>query len=124
MNLLTGREFQVGSQGNVLSINWKLTTAGGKYVTPINTAASAEQHQQVDDYSRAFSSQQTPYFRTDLKIGYKMNRRRLTHEYALDLQNFTGNQNIFQQAYNPRTNAIGTAYQQGFLPLPFYWMTF
>lgn len=124
VNVLTGREFKLGRRGNVLIINWKLTTAGGKFVTPINLSASAEQHQQVDDYSRAFSSQQTPYFRTDLKIGYKMNRRRLTHEMALDLQNFTGNQNVFQQAYNPRTNTLGTAYQQGFLPLPFYRLTF
>ncbi|MFD2574058.1 hypothetical protein ACFSUS_25705 [Spirosoma soli] len=124
VNLLTGREFRVGRQGNVLSINWKLTTAGGKYVTPVNRSASATQHQQVDDYNQAFSSQKAAYFRTDLKLGFKINRRRLTHEYALDLQNFTGHQNIFMQAYNPRTNTIGTAYQQGFLPIPFYRLTF
>jgi hypothetical protein len=28
----------------------------------------------------------------------------------------TNNRNVFQQAYNQRTNRIGTAYQQGFLP--------
>jgi hypothetical protein len=124
INLLAGREFRLGRNGNVFSINWKLTTAGGQFVTPIDLAASADIKQQVNDYSRAFSSQQDPYFRTDLKLGYKINRRRFTHEIAIDLQNFTANQNIFQQAYNPRTNRIGTAYQQGFLPIPFYRLTF
>ncbi len=124
LNLLAGREFRLGKRGNVLSINWKLTNAGGRYVTPIDFAASAERKQQMNDYANAFSSQQTPYFRTDLKIGYKINRRHLTHEIALDLQNITNSQNIFQQAYNPRTNTLGTAYQQGFLPLPFYRLTF
>lgn len=124
LNLLAGREFRLGRRDNVVSVNWKLTNAGGRYVTPIDFAASAERGQQMNDYDRAFSSRQTPYFRTDLKIGYKINRRRLTHEIALDLQNLTNSQNVFQQAYNPRTNTVGTAYQQGFLPLPFYRLTF
>ena len=33
-------------------------------------------------------------------------------------------QNVFQRAYNQRTNKIGTSYQQGFLPVPFYRLTF
>jgi len=124
LNTLFGKEFLIGSRNNVLSINWKLTTTGGRFVRPINLTASAEARTTVFDNSRAFLEQQDGYFRTDLKIGYKMNRRRLTHEIAIDLQNFTNNQNIFQQAYNPRTNRIGTAYQQGFLPIPFYRLTF
>ncbi|WP_342089087.1 TonB-dependent receptor [Dyadobacter sp. OTU695] len=124
VNTLAGKEFKLGKRGNVLTISWKLTVSGGKYVIPINTAASAEENRQVDDYDQAFAEQQDAYFRTDLKIGYKINQRRLTHELALDLQNFTNNKNIFQQAYNARTNRVGTAYQQGFLPIPFYRLTF
>jgi len=124
VNLLTGREFRLGRRNNVFSINWKITTAGGRYTTPINLEQSGAQGRAVNEYDRAFSSRQTPYFRTDLKVGYKINRARLTHEIAFDLQNLTNNQNVFQQAYNPRTNRIGTAYQQGFLPVPFYRLTF
>jgi len=124
LNLLTGREFRLGRRNNVFSINWKVTTAGGRYTTPIDLTKSAAEGQAINEYNRAFSVQQTPYFRTDLKIGYKINRARLTHELALDLQNVTNNENVFQQAYNPRTNRIGTAYQQGFLPVPFYRLTF
>jgi hypothetical protein len=93
-------------------------------VRPIDLAASAEGNTTVYDDRRAFEEQLSDYFRMDLKLGFKMNRRRLTHELALDLQNVTNNRNVFQQAYNQRTNRIGTAYQQGFLPIPFYRLTF
>ncbi|MEI7584276.1 TonB-dependent receptor [Runella sp.] len=123
-NVLAGKDILIGRRNNVLSINWKLTSAGGRYIRPINLSASADTRATVYDDTRAYLQQQNGYFRTDLKIGYKLNRRRMTHELALDLQNFTNSQNIFQQAYNPRTKKIGTAYQQGFLPVPFYRLTF
>lgn len=123
VNVLAGKDISLGSRG-VVSINWKLTSAGGKYIRPINLEASAEANATVYDEARAFMQQQDGYFRTDLKIGYKLNRRRSTHELAIDLQNITNHKNIFQQAYNPRLNKIGTAYQQGFLPIPFYRLTF
>ncbi len=124
VNALAGKEFRVGRKENLFSINWKVTTAGGRYVRAIDLAASAARNTTVYDDRQAFRQQLDDYFRMDLKLGYKMNRRRLTHEIALDLQNITNNQNVFQQAYNPRTDRIGTAYQQGFLPIPFYRLTF
>ncbi|MDJ1468454.1 TonB-dependent receptor [Xanthocytophaga flava] len=124
VNLLAGKEFHIGKKDNVLSINWKLTTTGGRYIQVIDMARSAEMNTTIFDDSQAYTKQQSAYFRTDLKIGYKMNRKHSTHELAIDLQNITNNQNIFQQAYNPRTNRIGTAYQQGFLPIPYYKLTF
>jgi CarboxypepD_reg-like domain len=124
LNLLAGKEWRIGSKNNVLIASWKVTTAGGRYTTPINTTRSAELRTEVSDFSRAFSEEQPAYLRIDLKLGYRMNRARLTHEFALDLQNVSNQQNVFQQAYNPRTNRIGTAYQQGFLPVPYYRVTF
>ncbi|MDJ1493350.1 TonB-dependent receptor [Cytophagaceae bacterium DM2B3-1] len=124
VNLLAGKEFHIGKKDNVLSINWKLTTTGGRYIQVIDMARSVVMNTTIFDDSQAYTKQQSAYFRTDLKIGYKMNRKHSTHELAIDLQNITNNQNIFQQAYNPRTNRIGTAYQQGFLPIPYYKLTF
>ena len=124
INLLAGKEWRIGSKNNVLIANWKVATAGGRYTTPINVARSAELRTEVNDFSRAFSEEQPAYLRIDLKVGCRMNRARLTHEFALDLQNVSNQQNVFQQAYNPRTNKISTAYQQGFLPVPYYRVTF
>lgn len=123
LNVLAGKEFRIGN-GNIFGINWKMTSAGGKYVTPINFEQSQAEHRMVEDIANAFTNQLDGYFRTDLKISYKINRKRLTHEFSLDLQNLTNRQNVFQQAFNPHTNRIGTSYQQSFLPIPFYRLTF
>jgi hypothetical protein len=124
VNFLAGKEFKIGSRGNILSINWKVTSAGGRFIRPVDLNRSAQAGYAVYDDANAFTQQQTAYFRTDLKFSYKINRKNLTHEIAIDLQNITNNQNVFQQSYNPRTQRIGTAYQQGFLPIPFYKLTF
>lgn len=124
VNLLAGKDFKIGKKNNVFTISWKVTTAGGNYITPIDVAASRQQGGAVYDRKNAFSSQNPAYFRTDLKFSLKINRKKLTHEIAIDLQNFTGNQNLFQQGYDVRTNQITNTYQQGFLPIPFYRLTF
>ncbi|WP_375435164.1 TonB-dependent receptor domain-containing protein [uncultured Hymenobacter sp.] len=123
-NALLGREFRVGHKSNTFTVSLKAATTGGRYVTPLDYEASSQVRTAIYRYDRAFSEQQANYFRADVKLGYKINRARLTHEIAIDLQNVSNNDNVFEQAYNPRTNRIGTAYQQGFLPIPFYRLTF
>jgi hypothetical protein len=59
-----------------------------------------------------------------VKLAYRKEYKRSSLEIAVDLQNVTGNQNIFAQNYNPRTNTIVTQYQQGFFPVPFIRYTF
>lgn len=124
VNVLAGKEFAIGSRGNILTVSWKLTTAGGRFIRMVDLERSTQANTTIYDDSRAFNQQQADYFRTDLKIGYKINKNRLTHEIAIDLQNLTNHQNVFMQAYNPRSGRIGTAYQQSFLPIPFYRLTF
>jgi hypothetical protein len=125
LNVLAGKEWKVGrSKTNVLVFNVRATTVGGRYFTPLNLAASRAQGQAVYDEARAFSERQTPYFRADLRLAYRKEYKRSTLEFALDLQNVSNNQNIFQQAYNRRTNRIVNEYQQGFFPVPFVRYTF
>ena len=123
-NALFGREFRVGRRDNTFTVSLRGALTGGRYETPILLPESGTAGRAIYDYGRAFSEQQPAYFRADVKLGYKINRPRLTHEIAFDLQNVSGNENIFQRTYNPRTNKIGTSYQQGFLPVPFYRVTF
>ncbi|MFM7856891.1 MAG: TonB-dependent receptor, partial [Flammeovirgaceae bacterium] len=90
----------------------------------LNFAASQVRGQAVYNENLAFSEKQDPYFRADFRIAYRKEYKRSTLEFALDLQNVTGNQNIFAQTYNPRTNSIANQYQQGFFPVPFVRYTF
>ncbi|MBX2897414.1 MAG: TonB-dependent receptor [Cyclobacteriaceae bacterium] len=123
-NGLFGKEFSLGSKQKYLSINLKVTTIGGKYLTPIDFEASQQNGRTIYKENEAYTEKQDPYFRTDLRIAYRKEYKKSTLEIALDLQNVTNNQNIFSQSYNPRTNAIVTQYQQGFFPVPFVRYTF
>lgn len=115
-NALVDREFKIGRRDNTFTVSLKGAVTGGRYETPIDLEASRSVHEAVFQYDRAYTQRQPNYFRADVKLDYKINRARLTHEIAVDLQNVSGNENVFQRAYNPRTNVIGTSYQQGFCP--------
>lgn len=122
-NLLTGKEWEL-TPDFTLFVNVRMSLTGGRYLTPLDTAASAAQKTAVFQTDRAFSERQTPYFRTDLRVGYRWEYGWSTMEFAIDIQNISDHQNIFLQRYNPRTNTISTEYQQGFFLVPTFRMTF
>ena len=122
-NILGGKEWTLKKR-NTIAINLKTTYAGGKRYVPIDFAASQLSGETERNFNDAFEKRYKDYFRTDLKIAYRMNRKRCTHELAIDLNNIFGTKNIFQQQYNVKTNSITTEYQLGFLPIPLYKITF
>jgi hypothetical protein len=122
VNLLAGQEIKFGD--DILTINLRLSTTGGRFLTPIDAELSKQQQRAVFDETRAFSERQTAYFRADFKIGYKIEYANSTMEFSLDLQNITNHQNVFAQQYNRTTNSIVTEYQQGFFPIPTFRYTF
>ncbi len=124
LNLLAGKEWKLGSNGRFFSLNVKLTTIGGKYLTPIDFEESQQLGRTVYKESEAFSTKQDPYFRTDIKLSYRKEYVKSTLEVSLDLQNIFNTKNIFSQSYNPRTNSIVTQYQQSFFPVPYVRFTF
>lgn len=123
-NGLFGKEWQIGSKNRILGLDLKSTLAGGQYITPINLAASQAANEAIFQESLAYSVKNPAYFRTDLKINYRVNKKGLTHEWALDIQNVFNNQNLFRQTYNPMTQQIVESYQLGFFPIPQYRLTF
>lgn len=124
-NILGGKEWQIGkNKKSFLSVNLKVTTIGGKYLTPIDFEASQQTGRTIYREQDAYSQKQDAYFRTDIKLSYRKEYKRSTLEIAVDLQNVTGNQNVFSQSYNARTNTVVTQYQQGFFPVPFVRYTF
>ena len=114
-NLLAGREFRL-SERNTLSIDTRLTLAGGRYYTPINLPASIQKGETVLYADQAFSQKMNDYFRADIKLTYRHNGQRLTQEWFIDFQNVTNARNIFTQNYDARAQRIRTQYQLGFFP--------
>jgi len=123
-NALGGKEWNIGSKDNELSVYLKSTLAGGRKYSPIELEASqAAGSEEVID-NEAFTLQYGDYFRLDLKIAYRMNRKRSTHEFSLDLQNVTNRQNEFRRSFNARTGAETVEYQLGLFPVPQYRILF
>lgn len=124
LNVLAGKEFKVGKKGSVLALNAKVGTIGGRYLTPLDLAASQMAGSAVYISTQAFSVKQPDYFRADFKIAYRKEFRKSTMEISLDLQNITNHRNVFNQTYDRRTNKIVNNYQQGFFPVPLFRYTF
>lgn len=123
VNLLGGREFRISDNG-VLSINGRLTTTGGRFLTPIDIEASRASGGAEYSSADAFSLRQSPYFRFDLKLGYRIEFAASTLEFSIDLQNISNHKNVFLQRYDASTGQITTEYQQGFFPVPLVRYTF
>jgi hypothetical protein len=123
-NMLAGKEWIVGKKKAVLGLDLRLSTQGGRYLSPIDAKASAAAGEAVYDQSKAYSQQQSAYFRMDVKLLYRRNFKHTALEVSVDLQNLTNHENVFLQQYNRRTNSIVTQYQQGFFPVPMVRFTF
>ncbi len=118
-NILAGKEFKFKPDSRfTFTFDTKITTAGGRYYTPLDLEASiiSQTPQEIDElaYSERFDS----YFRFDVKFGFKMNskKRQISHQFFMDIQNVTNRDNIFARRYNRQTNMINEAYQLGFFP--------
>ncbi|MFK7806247.1 MAG: carboxypeptidase-like regulatory domain-containing protein [Saprospiraceae bacterium] len=118
-NFLAGKEWYVGkAKQNAITFDMNLTTAGGRYYTPIDLEESRNAGFAVRDESRAYSERYSPYFRFDAKIGYRMNsqKRKFAQTFYLDFRNLTNNKNIFAQRYNETSEELYNVYQIGFFP--------
>ena len=123
INGLAGKEFQIG-KNKVLSFDTKITYAGGRRFTPIDLEASIASGVEIRDEHAIYSEKYPDYFKLDIKISFKLNGKKSTQEWAVDLTNLTGQKNIFQQTYSNAAKKINTTYQRGFFPNILYRILF
>lgn len=128
-NLLFGYERKMGKYSTFTG-GFKVTSIGGKLYSPVNVAASNALGDMVVVDSLRNSLRFAPYFRADLKLGVRLNAKRLTHEISLDLVNVTGQKNVLALTYSSDLASQGvaypfyTTYQLGFLPIFYYRIDF
>jgi hypothetical protein len=122
LNVLGSKEFSWGmNRDQSITIGGKITFAGGKRYTPIDEEASAIAGEAVYQDQLRNSEQFNPYFRADLKLNYRVNGAKTTHELGLDLVNITDRDNVFKQTYVPGAEPpLEDIYQLGFLPIFYY----
>jgi hypothetical protein len=122
-NLLGGYEKKLGGR-TMLTIDLKTVWAGGKRYLPVNMEESIATHSEVRDWSKAYKNKYDDYFRTDLRLGIKINKKRLNHEWGIDLQNITGYRSVFMEAFDTTRVELYKVYQQGFVPMFLYRIQF
>lgn len=118
-NVLAGKEWKMGRSGkNAFTIDVKAASAGGRYFTPVDIAASVEAGTEKLDENNYNSQRLSDYFRLDLRFGFRLNnaRKKLSHTIFLDLQNVSNRENVFIQRYNQVQKTVGTVNQIGFFP--------
>jgi hypothetical protein len=115
INALGGKEFRIKDK-HIIGFDTKVTVGGGRRFTPIDLAASQAAGFEIRNEDQAWSGQFDPYFRTDFKVSYTLEGKRATQKFSVDLQNLTGQQNVFSQSFNQNTGGLNTRYQLGFFP--------
>ncbi len=123
MNLLGGYEVELG-RNKMLTLDLKTTWAGGKRHVPVDVNKSESEKKEIRDWSQAYVRRYSDYFRTDIRVGFKINGKKTSQEWALDLQNITAHKNIFMEGFDIEKGTVYNVYQQGFFPILLYRIRF
>lgn len=126
-NFLFGKEFKLNAKANrnkVLGISAKVSSLGARRFTPINEAESIARDRTVLFEDRAFSEKGDNVFIANLAITYRIDKRKISQELKLDLQNATNNAAMIGRYYDTTQDKIKTIEQLSLLPVIIYTVQF
>lgn len=105
-NGLIGKEWLLGS--NVLGINLKASFIGGNRYTPVDEEATLAHPNKEIQYNNSymFAKQFSPMFVGDFTVSYKINKKRMAHEFAIKSVNATKQKEYVEHRYNFRTDTV------------------
>jgi hypothetical protein len=128
-NVLAGKEFKIGKK-QVIGVGTKITRAGGRRYGLVDIAQTEDSKEIIFKDSLFNENTFRDYFRVDLKISWRMNTQKLTHEFGLDLVNLLNTRNLLSLAYAPKldpndtSEPIAEKAQLGRLPIFYYKIDF
>lgn len=108
-NVLVGKEWMMGRRKqNMLSVNLKFTYQGGDRYSPIDMEATLNHPDKEVQYdeTRAYTEQYPAMFVVNASASFKMNRKRVSHEFGIKTINTTGTKDYYGHGYNMKTGSI------------------
>jgi hypothetical protein len=126
-NLLFGKEFIFDSKPGrtkILSLNAKMSLIGARRFSPIDLEASRKKGYTVVDETRAFTLQGDDIFLANLSVSYRINKRKTSQEFKIDIQNITNNSGLVDMYYDSATDEIEYIHQLPLLPVLIYTIEF
>jgi hypothetical protein len=123
-NMVAGKDFISKNNKKTFGVNIKTIYAGGLRTTPIDLTRSRMEGYTIYKEKEAFTQQNPAYFRSDLRLSMKWNRKHLTSTLSLDVQNITNRLNTYGQWFDAEKGKINTSYQNGLIPVLNYKIEF
>jgi hypothetical protein len=116
-NGLGGKEWIWGrNRQHIFNANIRFSYQGGDRYTPIDEAVSLAEKDIVYDEVKAFSEQFPSVFTADFGMSYKLNKKKISHEFGLQILNITGQTGQYGYYYNEKTNRIEQENVSSMLP--------
>lgn len=101
---------------NVFSINGRIFFQGGSRYTPIDENRSLAQHEIVFDETKAYSKQFSPAVNGDLSASFRINKKRVSHEFSVKILNVGMRTGMHFYQYNEKTRSIEEKDGIGLIP--------
>jgi len=113
---LEGKNGICNDENKMLNLNLRLTYQDGERYTPVDIPASEAGYDIILDETNVFSKQFKPAITGDISGSYKINKKKVSHEFSLRVLNlgtYTG-QHGYQ--YNEETKKVEKVNVIGILP--------
>lgn len=124
-NFLAGKEFKFGANKNkTFGINTKVSLIGGNRYTPIDLEASRNAGYTIRNLDERFGVKGDDIFTLNLGVTYRVDKKKASHSFKIDVQNVTNNQARVSEYYNPNKDAIDYNYQLSMIPNIIYTIKF
>ncbi|GGH67431.1 hypothetical protein [Phaeocystidibacter marisrubri] len=117
-----GKEFVLtknttASTRHSITLDGSFIGSGGQRYTPIDFLKSQQEGRTVYDETQVYGLQLPMYMRLDVRVAYRMQGRKVTQEWAIDIQNATNRNNIQNVMYDPAAQEEVKVYSIGLLPM-------
>ena len=117
LNVLAGKEWIVGrNKQNVLSLNGRIFFQGGDRYTPVDKEKSLIEHDIKFDETRAYSKKFNPSLNGDISFSYRINKRKISHEFSIKMLNVGMRTGMHFYQYNEKTHKIEKEDGSGMIP--------
>jgi hypothetical protein len=123
-NLLAGYEHPFKNGKYKIALDIKSTMAGGNRYVPIDEAASQLKGEAVYIAEKAFDERFKNFKKTDVKLAFKINQKRIAQSIFVSLENVFNTKNVLRQYYDPRLGRLKIEYQFGLFPIGGYRIEF
>lgn len=123
LNITGGLEYPINNKWTLFAAP-QIVLSGGLRYTPVDEATSVAQHEIVYQTDKWFHSKLPAYLRIDTRIGARLNGKKASQEWGIDLINITNRKNIAFQAFDVDKGKYITQYHFTFFPMVTYRVNF